>query len=441
MKNLSLLLVLFATSLTSVAQFDAINKWLDKGAGSLSRHGKKMDEANLRYINKLKAQELKMLKRLDSASANKRRIEINKKYADLQQTIANTNSNPTEYFPQLDTLASSLKMMKASASVEKIQALHYQLKKTEILSSFFKERQQSLQNIAQQFPLTKEINRYKATAYCYAAEMRTYKDCLQNPDRLLKRTFDILRQHPAFNEYLKKFGCLSALFSLPDDYSTQIGNLQTRSAVLQSITQTQGSTGALQSQLSQSIQSARTELEKLKAQMNSKDELQMPEGFKPNNQKVKRFLDRIEYGSTFQSSRGNYFFPNTTDIGLTIGYKLTDKSTIGIGAGYKIGLGKDYNHIHISAQGLSLRSFVDWKLKNKIFITGGFEYNYQPLADSIPYNPSPWTKSALIGLTKKITVARSKVFKGTNLQLLWDFLSYYQVPRTQPLKFRVGYNL
>jgi hypothetical protein len=34
---------------------------------------------------------------------------------------------------------------------------------------------------------------------------------------------------------------------------------------------------------------------------------------------------------------------------------------------------------------------------------------------------------------------KSKFFKQTTLSLLWDFLSYQNVPKTQPLLFRIGY--
>jgi hypothetical protein len=35
---------------------------------------------------------------------------------------------------------------------------------------------------------------------------------------------------------------------------------------------------------------------------------------------------------------------------------------------------------------------------------------------------------------------KTKVFKNTKLQFLWDFLSYYQVPAAQPFVFRLGYS-
>lgn len=91
---------------------------------------------------------------------------------------------------------------------------------------------------------------------------------------------------------------------------------------------------------------------------------------------------------------------------------------------------------------------MDVKLKGSFYASGGFEYNYQPVADSLISSSTPgtnwkdvssWQQSGLVGLSKIISV-KSKFFKKTKLQLMWDFLSYQQVPRTQPVKFRVGYN-
>jgi hypothetical protein len=50
-------------------------------------------------------------------------------------------------------------------------------------------------------------------------------------------------------------------------------------------------------------------------------------------------------------------------LGLSVGYKLNDKSIIGIGASYKIGWGSSWKNISITNQGVGLRSFIDWQLK------------------------------------------------------------------------------
>jgi hypothetical protein len=112
-----------------------------------------------------------------------------------------------------------------------------------------------------------------------------------------------------------------------------------------------------------------------------------------------------------------------------------------------MGWGKYIKNISISTQGMGLRSYMDIKLKGSFYASGGFEYNYQPinshsLTSTSAMNwkdVSSWQQSGLVGISKIISI-KSKFFKKTKLQLMWDVLSYQQVPRTQPVKFRVGYN-
>jgi hypothetical protein len=130
----------------------------------------------------------------------------------------------------------------------------------------------------------------------------------------------------------------------------------------------------------------------------------------------------------------------TTDLGLAVGYKLNQRSTLGIGAAYKLGLGKSIEHLSLSHQGVSVRSYIDWKVKNGISITGGYEMNLIDAIRKIDQlkDRSAWQQSGLVGLTKTI-VNGPGILKSTKLQILWDFLSYQQIPRAQPLVFRIGY--
>ena len=161
--------------------------------------------------------------------------------------------------------------------------------------------------------------------------------------------------------------------------------------------------------------------------------------FKPNNQKTKSLCERVELGFNLQSAKTSTYFPVTTDFGFSAGYKLNDKSIIGIGAAYKLGWGADWSHIHISNQGVGFRTFVDWKIKGSLWLSGGAEMNYfHPMQSLEIYKDyTLWQKAALLGLSKKYNVG--KKFKG-NAQFLYDFLHAQHMPRTQPLLFRVGYN-
>ena len=89
---------------------------------------------------------------------------------------------------------------------------------------------------------------------------------------------------------------------------------------------------------------------------------------------------------------------------------------------------------------MGLRSYINWKLKASFYLSGGYEQNYQSLIKGIEQlkNHTAWQKSGLVGISKTYQV--TKKFKG-EMKILWDFLSYQQVPRTQPIIFRIGYSI
>jgi hypothetical protein len=195
-------------------------------------------------------------------------------------------------------------------------------------------------------------------------------------------------------------------------------------------------------QLQQNMQQAQTLLQQLKDKINqqggSSDE-EMPD-FKINPQHVKSFLRRLELGTSLQTQRGSNYFPATTTVALSVAYRLSDKNDVGCGVGEIIGLGTGWNHIRFTQSGVNLRSFIDWQLRGSIWMTGGYEMNYLPAFNSIEqlrqYNA--WRRSGLAGVSKRYNVG--KKLKGS-LQLLWDFLSYSELPRGQPFIFRTGFNL
>ena len=106
--------------------------------------------------------------------------------------------------------------------------------------------------------------------------------------------------------------------------------------------------------IQQNIQAAQSQLDQLKNKVNelggSSSDIEMPD-FRVNHQRGKPLAKRIEVGTNIQNSRSNNFVPTTTDVGLSLGYKLNDKSIIGIGASYKMGWGKDIRKISITHKG------------------------------------------------------------------------------------------
>jgi len=149
---------------------------------------------------------------------------------------------------------------------------------------------------------------------------------------------------------------------------------------------------------------------------------------------------RLEGGINIQSLPSTANFPTTTDFGASLGYRLNDRSTVNVGGSYKMGWGRNIQHIAITSQGLGIRSSFQTRIKGSFSAYAGFEYNYQQISYAVSQlrNLNYWTKSGLVGVAKQYRI-NSKV-KG-NVQLLWDVLSYSQVPKTQAILFRVGYVL
>jgi hypothetical protein len=204
------------------------------------------------------------------------------------------------------------------------------------------------------------------------------------------------------------------------------------------------------SRLQQNIQGAQSQLTELRNALakigaGSEADLEMPD-FKPNSQKTKSFLKRLEYGMNLQSQKARFYFPVTSDIGFSVGYKLNDNGMVGIGASYKLGLGTGWKNIKLTNQGIGLRSFIDWKIKKNFWLSGGYEMNYrselQRFMNSSPvgggWEGASWQQSGLLGISEVLPM-KTKMVKKVKFQLLWDFLSYQQVPRTQPVLFRIGY--
>lgn len=414
-----------------------------------------------RYLSKLEKQERKLKSKLlkkDSALA----IELfpgslMKKYQQLQALSTGTHGY-TSYIAGLDSLSTALKFLSVHQitsngqlpdALQQIAALQGKLDASAQIQEFIQNRQQLLRNQFQRLGLVKELKSFQKQVYYYKAHIHEYKELFDSPEKWQERILAAVRQMPQFKDFFARHSAFASFFppATPVDPNQVVSGLQTRSQVMQFVSSNFGGNQTSSSTLLRNITTAQSQatppldFSKLKSGSFGDDEFNSSPDFKPNSQKTKSFLKRWELGTNLQSQRGNMFYPVTTDLALSAGYKLNDQSILGIGLSYKVGLGKGFRDFKITHEGIGVRSFADVKLKGNLFISGGFEYNYQKVFANIrqAYNLDDWQKSGLIGLTKTVSI-QSKFLKKTRMQLLWDFLSAQQTPRGKAIKFRVGYN-
>ena len=480
--NLSLLLLVSLTILTlngysqdSTSLFNRILSFPDKVFGRIdkeaNKYEQKLTQQTDKYLNKLERQEEKLKRKLwrtDSTKAKEVFGNVKGRYDALRNSLNDEENKAqgytsTVYNGHLDSLGTAMSFLqnnpqlqqattlkdKLSTNVKSIGDLKSKLNQTENIRKQILQRQQELKQHLQNTPLAKEFRKFKKEVYYYQAQVKEYQDALKDPKKLGAKMLQVANKVPAFQDFFRRNSELASLFLIPDnDPATSLASfagLQTRADVQNMLQQRFGTGANTQQYMQQQMQGAQGQMQqlknkamKLKSGSYGNGEGDKPD-FKVNEQKTKSFLDRIEWGSNMQTSKGNLYFPVTSDIGVSAGYKINDKSIIGIGASYKVGLGQSWQLINITHQGAGLRTFVDIKLKGCFWISGGGELNYRSEFRKIEVlkDMNAWQQSALLGISKKYKVG--KKFKG-NAQLLYDFLWKQQQPKTQPVVFRVGYS-
>lgn len=442
-----------------------------------SRLSEAIERQNQKILEKMQKQETWLQRKMqskDSLIAARLFAGSEERYSALRARLNQVeklgNSSLKEYIPGLDSLQTGMRYLdqaKGKLSVqfaEKIKGisainktfdnLQVKMNQAQELNNFLRERKMQIKEQLDKLQMGRYSSVVSREVYYYQQKINTYKDLLKNRKKMENKALEILRNTSSFKSFMQKNSYLARLF--PAAGAPVVENLldgiQSRSQVQELINQRTGISGfpnngeqqqSALPNLQQQLQQAQTQLAQQKDKLNkaiggSDAAMDMPD-FKPNGQKTKTFLQRIEYGFNVQSQNNRGILPAMTDLGLSLGYKVSDNAVLGIGGSYKIGWGRLFDHIRLSGQGASLRSFLDIKAKGSLWITGGYELNCLQQLDSlsrVAVNVNKWQRSGLLGLTRKYKIGK----KEGKLQLLWDFLNTAHVPKSPALKFRLGYS-
>jgi hypothetical protein len=432
---------------------------IDKKA---SRVGARLIKQSEKYLQRLARQEKKLqeqLSKLDSNAAKELFSQSGMRYTEFQQMLKRSPdsiSTASDYISHIDSVQTAISFLdknelfsqspgmqeKLSATLNRYKLLQRRFNGAEEINQYLRERQQFLQQQVEKFGLTKQYRKLKQQAYYYCAQVEEIKHDLQTASGIEKRLLQVANSFSGFRNFFAKYSHLGSLFRLPGSdplSATALQGLPTRDMVMANIQDRFGSGPDVSQQLSQSLASAQSKLTEMKNKLlhaaGNGGSGDMPD-FKPNQQKTRKFLKRFEVGANIQSTKSNNFFPVTSDIGLNAGYKLNDRSVIGVGLAYKMGWGRDIRHISVSHQGIGLRSYIDIRVKGGLWISGGAEMNYRSeFRDFDVLNDlNRWQQAALIGITKKYSLGKKR--KG-NMQLLYDFMA--KPALESRWKFRTGY--
>jgi hypothetical protein len=444
------------------------SRFIDKIGTRTAKFDQSLTRQTTKYLGRLSHLEDRMKEKLQQANPGAAKQLPAGNYQQWVSRLQDSTSGSAPgktYIARLDTLQTTLKFLQsgpaapAAASISstrlssvsgQVQQLQAHIDQSALISQYISERKQQISQYLTQYThlpasVAQTFNQYKATAYYYRQQVEELKKSLSDPQKIEQQAITQLSKLSAYQSFLAQHSMLASMFRLPAGYEdgSAVQGLQTKDQV-QKVLQQQASSGGQGSAaaIDQQMQQAKSQLTNMQSNLSKYgvggQAIDMP-NFQPNQQKTKTFLKRLTYGTLLQLSKSSTYFPATGNVGLTLGYKINDKSTIGIGASYNIGLGQDWGHMHFSSQGMGLTSYMDWKIKKTYYVTGGYELSYMTQFNSIAQlkNRSLWQPSALIGLEKKYKV--SSKLQGT-LQVLFDALYRQELPAGQMIKFRIGYN-
>jgi hypothetical protein len=424
----------------------------------------------LKQLSKQERRLQKKVYRKDSLLAKQLFQDTQQQYQSLQSKLKDKTGKITgrlEYIPLLDTLTTSIHFLEKSSafkdnklieqSLGNIKGMETRFQQADQIQQYLRNRRQYLKEQLGKIGLANELKKYNKQLWYYQAQMQEYKSLLKQSQKIERKALDLLSKTKPFQNFMRKYSLLATMFPMPDNSDNAVNmaslsGLQSRAQVNSLIQTTIASGGpnALQ-QIQQTIGNAQSQLTDLKNKLasnsysNGDAQIEIPD-FKVNTQRLKSFWNRWELGTNVQSTRSNNWLPATTQLGLSAGFKINDGATIGLGVAGNIGWGKDIRHMALTYEGVGGRSYFDWKLKGSFWLSAGYEMNYRPTLLNIEITSptgggregAAWQRSGLVGISKKYKVG--KKFKS-NMSLLWDCLSYSQVPRTQPILFRVGYSI
>ncbi|MBK7885188.1 MAG: hypothetical protein IPJ81_16400 [Chitinophagaceae bacterium] len=468
-----LLLVLILSVCISQAQHsDSIiavtkqlpEKYISQIVDKVDNIDKKLSKQTLKALKKFERQEAKLKRKLIQKDSTAKELfaftteKINQLQGDFtalpDKAVDKFNG---EYNAYLDTLKSTFKFLqqdniiskskliqdKLKATADKINILEDKFQKAEEIKKYLRERREILKQQLERFGMIKQLKKLDKNVYYYSQYINEYKNILKDRKRLEQKAMVLLYKIPAFKKFIVQNSWLSSIFNqnsnIPTLTQTELlQGIQSRVNVQQNIQSGVAAGGPNASQIiTQQLQLANSQLNKLKEKIsNVGGDGEIPSTFKPNSQKTKRFKERLEYGGNIQFEKSANYFPTTGDIAFTLGYKLSDNKMFGIGAGYKIGLGKDIRNIQFTSEGVSLRSYLDVKLKGQFFVSGGYEQTYFSRIKNVIQlqDYSAWSASGLLGVSRKYQLTKKAKGKA---QILYNFLNNSSIPKTSPIVFRI----
>ncbi len=463
---------------------DMAQKYLDSRTDGLSKYLKRSDKIQQRLLKKLRRKENKVARKLAAKDSTLYRQYLQQRLsydsiARLSQDTSALNRLATKKNSLIDSLKGiqnfiqkqSGKLGSATALADKarintpytaeLNKLQQQLSAGQNIDNLIKQRTSNLEQLAGGQNIS-GLQSIQKNVYYAQEKMKAFKKLADDPDEAEEEALEYLQGTEGFSQYLNNnqnaFGGLSNNVTAED--LQRIG-YQTKSQVNAMLQQKLGNNlSAVQEQMAQQVKDYSEKLSGIADKVNeakkgitevkqtinearqAKDKLKHigRPTFKKNPERGKPFWQRLEVQYNFGTTKASTdeLRPTMLELGAAVAFKHTPRLSYGIGITLSSGLGRNWQNIKLTYEGISTRAFADWKALYGFSLQAGYERIFRP-ADR-PYLSDQTNNSndpSKLGTEDNVI---NKAFGGKQQAAYIGIMKRYRINSKVSGTFLVGYN-
>lgn len=308
------------------------------------------------------------------------------------------------------------------------------------INQLINERAENLKDFSDVNSAIPSLSGFEKQLYYGKSKMSVIKSISNEPTKAEEKALEYLQNIPGFEK--AAYGAPGGMQSLVGiGNSTQaLQNLgyQTNKQLQASLLQKNGSdlSGVTKkvsdnlSKLQDKTRPVTTSIEESKKAAKQLKKIEKP-SFKINPMRGLPFGKRIEKQHSWQVARASIenSQPALLNMSASVGFKHTPKLMYGLGISGAAGLGQNWQNVHLSFEGIGVRSFCNWQLPYGISTYLEYERMFKQYAfthsarkegaenTASTHNTIGYSESMLIGISKKYHL--NTKYNGA-IQILYD---------------------
>lgn len=345
----------------------------------------------------------------------------------------------------------------AGLSIPGMDQLNNQLGAQDYLNTQIKKRSDALNRLLSVSAFGSELTKLNRS-YGYAAQqMQYWKKIVNDPDAAEQKALDLLQGIEGFNEMLNPYTQQGMSGQNLNAQDLQQMGFQTKNSVNAALEQQFGSQlQQVQQQAAQQVQDFSKQLgvdkqlnkvrdatQKAKDVRNEVQDAQgkvkqVRQGIRNPKEDLKNpmrgipFWKRWEHQYTVQTQRASADAqkPVMLQAGINAAFRYSPRISLGVGIDGSLGLGRDWQHLKLSYEGVTGRVFLDGKLIWGISLQGGYEKILRQL--NRPYVAIQEHHGNASNVRTAMGLLQDAAYIG--------LMKTYRISRNQQGTFLIGYN-